>query len=291
MGSVGVGAAIAASFGYIGEAWSKAWGAMMFLVWFSATLQAVELLKPEWALVSFFGLIATLFVTTAATGALYRLSLAGDHPGDPAFTPGPAGLRWGGLEWRVLGANLIVGIGLGILAVMLLLFWALAIGFMIGASGGGADLQAFEGGSAADKTAALARLMLGPAGVITAIIGIPSLLGLLYLGARLALFAPLAADTRAFDFGRAWSLAGGGVLALIVGTIVIFLIELMIGAVVGGFAGFAAAVTHNLGAGRIWGGIAGTTVAAVVNTPLFVGLVLYVYRTRRGDTGVAATFS
>ena len=73
MGQVKVGAAIGASFRFIGEAWTKAWGIMLISVWFAATLEAIELLKPGWALASFLGLIAALFITTAAAGALYRL--------------------------------------------------------------------------------------------------------------------------------------------------------------------------------------------------------------------------
>ena len=290
MGNVDVGAAIGASFRYIGEAWSKAWGIMLILVWFTGTLQAIELLKPDWGFATFLGAIATLFLTVAATGALYRLSLTGDHPGDRAFAPGPAGLQWGGLEWRVMGANLIVGIGLGVLFVVLFLIWAVMVGVVVGLSGS-PEIQALESGSQAEKTAALGRVMLGPAGLVSAIIGIPSVLGLLYLGARLALVAPVAADTRAFDFSKAWTLTRGAVLALILGSIVIFLLELVIGAVLGGVAGLAAALTGNAGSGRVWGGIAGQTVSAAINAPLFAGLVLYVYRRQRGDTAVAAMIS
>ena len=71
MGQVQVGAAIGASFRFIGEAWSKAWGIMLVLVWFNAALQIVELLRPTWTLVSFLGLVISIFVSTAATGRTY----------------------------------------------------------------------------------------------------------------------------------------------------------------------------------------------------------------------------
>ena len=41
--------------------------------------------------------------------------------------------------------------------------------------------------------------MLGVGGFVAALILIPSLLGLLYLGARLTVFTPLAADARSFE--------------------------------------------------------------------------------------------
>jgi hypothetical protein len=290
MGQVQVGAAIGASFRYIGEAWSKAWGVMLILVWFTAALEAIQLLKPGWTLVSFLGLIATLFVTTAASGALFRLGLTGDHPGDPAFAPGPAGFNWGALEWRVMGANILVGIIVGVLVVVAIIVWAIAVGATAGVSGG-ADVQALEQGASSDRMAAFTRLLLGPAGLAAVIVGVPALTGLVWLSAKLALVTPLAADTRAFDFGKAWTLTRGGVLALIAASLLIFLLEVVLALVAGGAAGIIAALTQNSGLGKIWGGIAGQAADAAINTPLFVGLVLYVYRTQRGDAGVAATFS
>jgi hypothetical protein len=289
MGQVQVGAAIGASFRFIGEAWSKAWGIMLIAVWFAAMLEAVELLKPEWGFVSFLGLIATLFVSAAATAALYRLRFAEDHPGDGAYAAHSAGLQWDGLEWRVLGANLLIGIIIGVILVVALIIWGVALGVTL--SGDAAALQAVENGSDSEKMAALGRIMLGPGGLVSAVILIPTIGGLIYLSARLAVFAPLAAETRAFDFGKAWTMTRGAVLALIIGAMVIYLVLAVIGAVAGGLAGFLAGVTGQLGAGRIWGGIAGQAVAQALSTPLFAGLVLYVYRIQRGDPGVAATFS
>ncbi|HLY79493.1 MAG TPA: hypothetical protein VKQ70_08980, partial [Caulobacteraceae bacterium] len=214
MGQVQVGAAIGASFRFIGEAWSKAWGIMLIAVWFTATLEAIQLLKPEWGLISFLGVIATLFLGAAATGALYRLRFAEDHPGDGTYVAHPAGLQWGGLEWRVLGASLLVGIIIGVILVVALIAWGVALGITL--SGDPEALQAIENGSQTEKMAALGRIMLGPGALVSALILIPTIGGVIYLAARLAVFAPLAAETRAFDFGRAWTLTKGAVLTLIV---------------------------------------------------------------------------
>jgi hypothetical protein len=289
MGQLQVGAAIGASFRFIGEAWTKAWGIMLIAAWFAATLEAIELLKPEWSFVGFFGLIATLFVSAAATGALYRLRFAEDHPGDGAYAAHSAGLQWDALEWRVLGASLLVGIIIGVIFVVALIIWGVALGVTL--SGDSVALQAVENGSDSDKMAALGRIMLGPGGAVSAVIVIPAFVGLVYLAARLAVFAPLAAETRSFDFGKAWAMTRGAVLTLIVGAVVIYLVLAVIGAITGGLAGLLAGVSGQAGAGRIWGGIAGQAVAQALSTPLFAGLALYVYRTQRGDAGVAATFS
>jgi hypothetical protein len=289
MGQVRVGAAIGASFRFVGEAWSKAWGIMLISVWFAATLEAIQLLKPEWGVVSFLGLIATLFLSAAATGALYRLRFAEDHPGDGAYAANPAGLQWGGLEWRVLGASLLIGVIIAVIFVVALIIWGVALGVTL--SGDTAALQAVENGSDSDKMAALGRIMLGPGGLVSAVILIPTFGGVIYLAARLAVFAPLAAETRAFDVGKAWAMTKGAVLTLIVGAVVIYLVLAVIGAVAGGLAGLFAGVSGQAGGGRIWGGIAGQAIAQALSTPLFAGLALYVYRIQRGDPGVAATFS
>ena len=46
MGNVQVGAAIAASFRFVGEAWTKAWGVMLLLLWFTAVLQVARATSP-----------------------------------------------------------------------------------------------------------------------------------------------------------------------------------------------------------------------------------------------------
>jgi hypothetical protein len=287
MGQVQVGAAIGASFRYIGEAWSKAWGILLILVWLTAAQQIVEILRPSWTAVSFLFLILSVFVSTGVTGALYRLQLGGDHPGDDQFAAHPAGLQWGGLEWRVLGANLLVGLAIGVLVVVAFIIWAIILGVTIGSNP--TDMQALQGGSQAEKLDALAHVMLGPAGVLTLVIIGPMVVALIYLIVRLSLFALLAADTRSFNLVKAWNLARGAMLALFVGSLVIFLLEVVIGAVFGGLAGLAAGLFGQQG--RIWGGLAGQVIGAATSAPLFAGLLLYVYRLQRGDTGVAATFS
>jgi hypothetical protein len=291
MGKIQIGAAINASFRFVGEAWTRSWGVMLALVWFTAMLAVIQLIRPEWGGgVTPLGTVFTLFLSTAATGALYRLRLTESHPGDGAFVPGPAGFKWGALEWRVMGANVLVGLVIGVVLVIAVIVWAIAFGITASTTGA-ADVQLLEGDDQSAKMEAFYRLLLGPSGVVTALIGIPMALGLFWLSAKLALVAPQAADTGRFNFGTAWALTRGAVLPLIVASIVIFFMQVVISAVLGGVAGFFAGLTGHVGQGSAWGGVLGETISAAINIPLFAGLVLYVYRTQRGDPGVAATFS
>jgi hypothetical protein len=43
--------------------------------------------------------------------------------------------------------------------------------------------------------------------------------------------------------------------------------------------------------GRFWGAEAGGLLSTAINIPLFAGLQIFVYRTQRGDGGVAQTFA
>ena len=230
-----------------------------------------------------------MFVNTAVAGALFRLRLDGDHPGDANFTAHPAGFQWGGLEWRVLVANWIVGLIIGVLAFVLFFVWAIALGIVL--QGNPADMQSIEGGSQSEKLAAFGHVMLGPGGVVSAVILLPTVIGLFYLGIRLMLFTPFAADTRSFDLGKAWGIAKGAMLALSVSVIAIFVADFIVGAVAGFLFGAAAGVSGHINEAKGWGSAAGTVLSGAINPPLFAGLALYVYRAQRGDPGVAATFS
>ena len=251
--------------------------------------QVLEALNPGSQAIPLLDAPFGIFASTAAAGALYRLRFARDHPGDPAFATGPAGFRWTALEWRVLGANLLVGVLIGVLLLVATVIWALALGASVGDSS--PELQAIENGSDSDKAATFLRLMTGPVGVVSALILIPALIGILYVAVRLILLTPLAAETSSFDFAKAWRLARGAVLALILGVIVICVVETVLNYAVAALSQLVAKSVGLNGDGKLWGNIVEETLAAAINTPLFAGLVLYVYRTQRGDEGVAATFS
>ncbi|HZZ88973.1 MAG TPA: hypothetical protein VFE13_11645 [Caulobacteraceae bacterium] len=288
MNKVTIGAALGQAFGFISEAWARAWGIMLATVVSTAVFQGYDAVHKGPGLVPFLGFVISVFVGTAVAGALYRLRLSADHPGDDAFAAHPAGAQWGALEWRVLGANLLVGLIIGLMAFITFIVWALILGVSIGENP--ALMQAVRDGGDAEKMQALKTIMLGPAGVLTLVVVLPISLGIVYIAIRLSLFAVMAADTRRFDLRRAWELARGAMATLIVATVLLVAADFLIGVVVGAAAGLVSGLTGHVGQGGKWGGVAGQVVGAAINAPLFAGLALYVYRTQRGDDGVASTF-
>jgi hypothetical protein len=265
MSNVRIGGAVSASFGFISTAWSKAAGILAANLLAITAFQIVAGIPGLAVPAGLLRIVVFLVLGTMLIGALYRIGLAPDHPGDAAYALGPGGFQWGALESRVLGANLLIGAICAVIALVLFLVWGVGLGLTVG---GRADLlQRLQAGSDADRMAALGQMLLGPAGLVTAAIFIPVGVALIYLGARLSLFALHAGDTGSFSFGQAWRLTRGAVLALLVGGLVIFLIEIVIGGVSGGIAGLLAGMTGRAGAGSLWGSRVSEVVDAATNAP------------------------
>jgi hypothetical protein len=288
MSKVKVGAAIGASFRYLPLAWRRAGGIMAASV-FAAMVFGIARAAAPTPLLSLTQFVVQLALGTMATGALYRIQLAADHGGDPSYALGPAGYQWGGLEWRVMGANLLLSILFILPLVVISIVWGIGLGITLV---GHADvLQGLQSGSQAGRLATLGRLMVGPAGVITAVIFIPALAAAIYVLARLALFTLRAADIGAFDLPRAWSLTRGAVLAILVAGLVLYLAEIALTFVFGAAGGVLAGLAGQQGAAGAWGSVGGQVASAAAAGPLFAGLQLYVYHVQRGDGGIAETFA
>ncbi len=283
MPNVDIGQAISQSFQYIGTAWSKAWGVMLIVVWLTAALGAIQSLRPEWTFIPLFGLLLNTFAATAMVGALFRIGIEPRHPGDAAFRANAAGLQWGALEWRVLGANWIVGIIMGLAAAIVGVIWAIVVGVTAAA-----DLQGLGG---ADPGQAMLRLLTGSAGLATLVIVLLAAPAFLYFGARLSLYSLIAADERAFGFAPTWTLTRGAVRAIIVTWVVAGLAELVLFFIAGALGGIVAGAAGQGAGAATWGGIAAQTVGAAVSGPIAAGLQLYIYRTRKQGDDVAATFA
>jgi hypothetical protein len=281
MQRVRIGTAIGESFGFLGAAWRQAWGILLLWVWLTGATQAIVGLRPEWFFVSFLAFPFSIAVSTATIGALYRIGVEYAHPGDPRFRAHPAGLWWGALEWRVLGANLLLGLILGGIAVAMVFMWTM----VLGVAGVAMGLQ----GQTNSGAGAVITLVL-----ISTLIWIPGLVGLLYLGARWLIYPLLAADTGSFNLGQAWTMTRGSVFAVIVALIVIFLAQIgmtLLSYLV--FGGIASVASKDPTAFVVWGGIASQIIVTAFAAPLGIGLQLSVYRATRPDGGydVAATFS
>ena len=284
MGKIDVGTLVSASFAFIRSAWEVAPAALVVAVIVGAAAQGWAQTYPG---LSFWPLVQAGAVTLA-TGALYRSVLGADHPADDGYRLGPGGIQWGGVEWRVLGANLVVGVLIGLVAGAIFIVWGIGFGILIGAHQ--LDPSAFQN-LQSQGYAGLARLMSGPAGLVSAVVLIPGAALLLYLSARFSLYAVQAADTRGFDLGRAWSMTRGATGAIIVVLVVSFVCQVAAGAAAGFVGGLIAALTHSV-QGRLLGGIAGAAAGVAIAVPMTAGMVIFVYRMQRGGgASVADQFS
>jgi hypothetical protein len=292
MPNVDIGAAISQSFRFFGTAWGRAWGALLIVVWVAAAVQAVIGLRPEWILFVWpLGGLLSAAASTAALGALYRLGVEGQHGDDPEFRPNAAGLQWGALEWRVLGANLLVGLIFGAVDVVIGLIWLVIFGLTL--RGDPASVQAMQGTDSSASAAAFLHMLFGPAGLFSLAILLPTFCAQIFFGVRLSLYALLAADARSFSFGRAWSLTRGAVLAIIVASIVIGMAGFGIVLVVAFVGGVIVTLAQQgASAAGLWPVVIAQAVWVAFATPLFAGLQVYIYNNRRpADAGIAATFA
>jgi hypothetical protein len=288
MNRVPIGATIGAAFNYIGVAWRQAWLAMAFLVGLQALQEVLRIASPRAAgIVSFVALIPLIAFGTVALGALYRIGL--ERSSDPEFRPGTGGVQWNGLEWRVLGANLLVGVILALVAFVCFFILIMAVGVsLIGHMNEANAVNA--AGNEMDRLAAVLRLMQGPTGLVTLAIGLVSLALLIWLNAKLSLFAIFAADTRSFDLVKAWTMTRGATWALIVTTLVILVTQALVTAVFG-LAGLALAGVAGAYAAAI-GSLLGALASTAISNPLAAGMQVAVYRARRpGASAVAETFN
>ena len=293
MAKIPIGTALTESFGFVQPGWSKAWGAMAVVVIVNTGAQFLQGVIATGGLgVALLVLTVQTLAGTLAAGALYRIALAPDHGSDYQFRPGPAGMQWGSLEWRVLGANVIVGLIIGVVSFVFLIAWAIGLGVMV--AGHMIDMGPLQSAGLQGREAVLAafgQLLLGPAGLLTLAILGPGLAIILYLSARLSLYAVAAADSGSFDMGRAWSLTKGATGAILVTLISYFLFAWVLAMVFGLLGGFLAKAAGFAGA-RQAAAIAGAAIGAALGAPLIAGLVTYVYRTERGGgASVAEQFS
>jgi hypothetical protein len=289
MSNVRVGAAITASFSYLSTAWSRAMGIMAAGVALVIALQIVQPMLASFPALSLVGALARICIATMTIGALYRIGVEPDHPGDPAYAVGPGGFQWGALEWRVLLANILFG--LVVYGPFLLVFILLGAGLAASPGGHAWAIQGFQSGDEAQRMAALLQLFTGPRLLVSGVVLIPAALIFIYVGARLALPSPQAADSGSFSFGQAWPRTRGAVLALIVAGVLILAAEAVATLVVNAGAGLISGLMGHASTGGFWGGKANQTVDAAINAPLFAGLLLYVYRADRAQADVATTIA
>lgn len=181
---------------------------------------------------------AFLVAAVIAQGALFRRIFG--------RAPGFKGLRWGGDEWRLLGAHLLV-IGLMVLigSILLIVAGAVVLG-VARASAPGLDV-----GSAQALRQALASAGVG--GLVAALATLGGLAILVWLSVRLSLTAPATVAQGAVRVLSAFPLTRGRVPVLLAVSLILAAPVVLIGLVPGVDAAPTAAVTYLLLA-PVWAG-------------------------------------
>ena len=216
------------------------------------------------------GAVAQLITKLVLYGAVFRLAFADRHGGDPAFALGHAGLQWGRMEWRLLGAGALLLLFMAIIAALgAVLVGGVALGIIMN-----------HGGSAPPTTPQAVLAALGPNGqtVVSVILALV-ILALLYFYVRLSLAFAATADTSKVSVLSTWPLTkthSWRILgALILIQLPLMLMESLIAAAGDGGAGTGASMSAEA---AMLSALAVGAVFGCVIAPLSAGVLAYYYR-------------
>ena len=249
-----------------------------------AVLAAVTAFQIYWNLtgrtgLSFLGMLMSIAASTMALGALFRLAFADEHPGDPGFRPGPSGLQWGAMEWRLLGAILLIFL-LAVIAMVVFFFLIMLAVIMLAGSGAiGPDMD----------PEALGR-GLGAPGAILLLLLLLILLGtVIYAAVRLVLVQPATAASGKVMVFETWPLTKGQFWPILGAVILVSLPSIISGIVTGAISSSAGVEGAREGAQVLPPATAlvvallSGAVSGFVQAPLTAGLAAYLYRGLRSD--------
>jgi hypothetical protein len=233
---------------------------------------------------SFLGMLISIAASTMAMGALFRLAFSDEHPGDPAFRPGPSGLQWGAMEWRLLGATLLVALLMVIALVLFFFLFILAVIMLAGSGAIGADTDPEE----------LARAIGAPGAILLLLLMLILLGTIIYAAVRLVLVpAATAASGKVMVF-ETWALTKGQFWPILGAVILVSLPSLIAGMVTGAISSSAGVEGSREGAQVLPPATAlvvallSGAVSGFVQAPLTAGLGAYLYRGLRPDGQGAA---
>lgn len=256
MGFSELGPALSAGLAFWRTALPRVWGALLLLtaIAVAGVVEAVQDAGWTWVLLTS---VVEMLATVLACGALFRLSLGRD-------APGPVGLQWNKVEWRILGAMLltfflILLILLAIVFVIMLLLAVLYVGLGAGSVPSPKGLPSTPAGQALIAVGAFGGLVL------------------LWVLVRLSLAIPATVDRGAIQVFSTWSLSRGRTLALL-------LIAILLGMPIFLRLGLPMlipnAIASTLGAGGAATAlrIVGSVLGGLVQLPVLAGALTEVYR-------------
>jgi hypothetical protein len=269
---VSVGASLAFSWNLWVGRWRSIWGVLAL-----TSLAATVYLTGDFAgqiKVEVVGMAAYLVVVLMTNGAVYRLAFAGRHGDDPAFTPGPIGVQWRAMEWRLLGASLLLA-----------LFFAILIAVAFVAVAGVAMGVAMNKGEVAALTTPQALIAaLGPQGeMAVTILAAIAYVALIYVAVRLSLALAATADGGRIAVLKTWKLTKGQVWRILVSMLMIQLPVLFVSVIVAALAragasgGMGLATEAMAPAGALSAGLVMGVLTGGVAAPLGAGVLAYYY--------------
>jgi hypothetical protein len=228
---------------------------------------------------SFLGTLMSVAASTMAMGALYRLAFADEHPGDPGFQPGPFGLQWGAMEWRLLGATLLIFLLLIIAMVVFFFLVMLAVVMLAGSGAIGADTDPQE----------LARALGAPGAILLLLLMTVLLVTVIYAAVRLVLVPAATASSGKVQVFETWPLTKGQFWPILGAVVLVSLPSIIAGVLTAAISSTATEEgpvdgTHVLPAATaLVVALLSGAVTAFVQAPLTAGLGAYLYRGLRSD--------
>lgn len=263
--------------------WRAIWGVLALSSLAGTVAIAGQLSNND--LVYAAGLGASVTISLMANGAVFRLAFADRHPGDAGYTPGPSGLQWRAMEWRMLGASLLL-FAFELIVIILLVTMVVAVA---------AAIMVNRGAALAPPTTPEAVIKaLGPeGGSAVSILAIAAYAVFLFVMVRLSLTAAATADEGRIQVLSTWRRTKGQfwriVASLVVVTLPLILASFLIGATSAGPApGSTAAPALSPSAALLSGLILGILSGGVVQ-PLMNGVLAYYCRKLRTPTVGGAT--
>ena len=272
--------------GAIGYAWTlwrerarSIWGVLALASLAATVLLAGDLSNNQQ--ITLVGQLAAVVCQLMVQGAVFRLALADLHPGDPAFVPGPSGVQWRRMEWRLLGASLLAYLFLAIVVVLCaVVVLAVPIGILINKGLPPTALQDPAGLASILGTTGQASLVVLFFAAVAVVIN---------FGFRLSLVGPTTADTGQISVLKTWPSTKGQVSRIFVTLVAINLSPLLIGvSVVTAIAaadqpGLTTSTQLSPGAVMISALVMGAMMGGFV-APMTAAALAYYYRNLKGRT-------
>jgi hypothetical protein len=195
---VSIGAALSYAWSLWRTHWRDIWGALALNA-LACTVLCAGVFAQNLALMGagFLGLLATKYATY---GAMFRLAYGAEHPEEPRFRLGALGLQWRGMELRMFGADLLLGLFVLILTVLLVIALIAPVFAMV----------ISHGPPPANMTLDQLQQIIGPNGMTGVEVGMLLLRAVLvFVMTRLSLYLPATADSGRVAVLRTWKLTRG----------------------------------------------------------------------------------